>query len=342
MTMRLRWGRPNPTAYESMSTTASASPASAVTVSFLGVTTLLFDDGESAIMTDGFFTRPSMARTLLTPLRTDPDRVDHALTRAGVDSLEAVVCAHSHYDHALDSALVAQRTGAVLVGSESTALIGRGADVHPSRIVTAEPGDELDLGHYTLTFVESEHSRPDRMRGAIDRALTQPARVRAYKCGAAWSILVAHNPTGQTALVHSSAGFRSSMLAGRTADVAYLAVGQLGHQPRSFIEEYWAETVAAVGARTVILTHWDDFFRPLTAPLRALPYAVDDLDASIRTLSDCARRDGVHLELPTLWRRTDPWATRSFGRHLILAGRSTAPPLTRQRNAPSTTTSTDR
>ncbi|MGK9272569.1 MBL fold metallo-hydrolase [Williamsia muralis] len=342
MTTRLRWGRPDLAAHKAMTTTASSSPSSAVTVSFLGVTTLLFDDGESAIMTDGFFTRPSMARTLLTPLRTDPDQVDYALRRAGVDSLDAVICAHSHYDHALDSALVAQRTGAVLVGGESTALIGRGAEMHQSRIVTAHPGSELDVGHYTLTLVESAHSRPDRMRGAIDRALVQPARVRAYKCGAAWSILIAHNRTGHTALVHSSAGFRSNMLAGRTADVVYLAVGQLGHQPRSFIEEYWVETVAAVGARTVILTHWDDFFRPLTAPLRALPYAVDDLDASVRALSDCARRDGVRLELPTLWRRTDPWATRSFRQRLIPAERPTALPRPRQRSAPSTTTATDR
>lgn len=309
--MRLQWGRPDLIAHETIPTTASASPASAVTVSFLGVTTLLFDDGESAIMTDGFFTRPSMARTLLTPLRTNPARVDHALRRAGIDSLDAVICAHSHYDHALDSALVAQRTGAVLVGGESTALIGRGAEMHQSRIVTAHPGSELDVGHYTLTFAESEHSHPDRMRGAIDRALVQPARIRAYRCGAAWSILITHNRTGHTALVHSSAGFRSNMFAGRTADVAYLAVGQLGHRSGSYVEEYWAQTVAAVGAHTVILTHWDDFFTPLTAPLRALPYAIDDLDASIRALSDCARRDGVRLELPTLWRRTDPWATRS-------------------------------
>lgn len=309
--MRLRWGRPNLRAHEAMAPAASSSPDSAVTVSFLGVTTLLFDDGESAILTDGFFSRPSMTRTLLTPLRTDPARVDYALKRAGIDTLDAVVCAHCHYDHALDSAHVAQRTGAVLVGDESTALIGRGAELHPSRIATAQPGDELELGHYTLTFVESEHSAPNRMRGTVGRALAQPVRVKAYKCGAAWSILVAHNRSGQTALVHSSAGFRSNMLAGRTADVAYLAVGQLGHQSRNFIEKYWSETVAAVGAHTVVLTHWYDFFRPLTAPLRALPYTFDDLDASLRTLSDCARRDGVHLvELPTLWRRTDPWATR--------------------------------
>ena len=63
----------------------------------------------------------------------------------------------------------------------------------------------------------------------------------------------------------------------------------------------------AVGARRVVLTHWDDFFRPLHKPLRALPYAGDDLDVTMRVLSRLARADGVALHLPTLWQRADPW-----------------------------------
>ncbi|WP_216693720.1 MBL fold metallo-hydrolase [Dietzia psychralcaliphila] len=307
--MRLKWGRPDLAAYQTQPATSPASSASPLTVSFLGVTTLLFDDGESAVMTDGFFTRPSLARTLLTPLRSDPARIEYALRRAGVGTLDAVVCGHSHYDHALDSAAVAQRTGATLVGSESTAQLGRGAQLPPGRIVTVAPGDALTFGTFTLTFIESEHSHPDRITGVIDHAIAQPAPVREYRCGETWSILLDHAKSGRSALVHSSAGFRPGMLGGHRADVAYLAVGQLGHQPRDFIEQYWAETVTAVGAESVILTHWDDFFRPLTKPLRALPYAVDDLDAAIRVLTACAERDGVRLELPTLWRRTDPWAT---------------------------------
>lgn len=308
--MQLRWGRPDLAAYQSQPATPPASPTSPLTVSFLGVTTLLFDDGDSAVMTDGFFTRPSLPRTLLTPLRSDPARIDHALRRAGVDTLDAVACGHSHYDHALDSVEVVQRTGAALVGGDSTAQLGRGAQLPAERIVTVAPGDTRTFGAFTLTFIESEHSHPDRIQGVIDHAIAQPARARAYKCGETWSILLEHEKSGQSALVHSSAGFRAGMLDGRRADVVYLAVGQLGHQPPDFIEQYWAETVTAVGARAVILTHWDDFFRPLTKPLRALPYAVDDLDAAMRVLTACAERDGVHLELPALWSRTDPWAAR--------------------------------
>ena len=73
----------------------------------------------------------------------------------------------------------------------------------------------------------------------------------------------------------------------------------MGIQPRQYLVDYWTETVRAVGARTVVGIHWDDFFRPLSKPLRALPGAGDDLDNSPRVLGELARADGVRLLLPT-------------------------------------------
>ncbi|WP_235581590.1 MBL fold metallo-hydrolase [Rhodococcus sp. Leaf278] len=308
MTVFRRLGRPPLPGPSEIATTASATPRSPVTVSFLGVSTVLFDDGESAILTDGFFSRPSLAKTLVLPLRSDMQRIDAALRRAGITSLDAVLCAHSHFDHALDSAAVARMTGAVLVGGSSTGFIGRGSDLPDDRIVVVENGRTTEHGNFAVTFVESAHSHPDRAHGEIERPLSQPARAREYRCGEAWSMLMNHMPSGRTALVHSSAGFRVGMLDGSHADVAYLSIGQLGRQSRAFIEQYWRETVSAVGARRVVLTHWDNFFRPVHKPLHALPYAFDDMPASIAVLNDCARRDGIVLELPTLWRRGDPWA----------------------------------
>ena len=114
-------------------------------------------------------------------------------------------------------------------------------------------------------------------------------------------------PSGRRLLIQGSAGFRPGALDGRQADVVYLGVGQLGVQPTDYIERYWAQTVRAVRARRVVLIHWDDFFRPLTAPLRALPYAGDDLDVSMRVLGRLAEADGVAMHLPQLWQRCDPW-----------------------------------
>ena len=65
----------------------------------------------------------------------------------------------------------------------------------------------------------------------------------------AWSTLVHHVPSGQRLLIQGSAGFVKDVLAGHRADVVYLGVGQLGLQPRSYLVDYWTETVRAVGYR---------------------------------------------------------------------------------------------
>lgn len=303
--MRLKPGRPDLGAYATYFTVPPATPATPVTVSWAGVTTLLIDDGTSALMTDGFFSRPGLLRVATRPLASSAQRIGAALNRLGVSRLDAVTPVHTHYDHAMDSADVALRTGARLIGGSSAAHIGRGHGLDAVDVVT--PGTATAAGSYDVTLIEASHCPPDRFPGAITAPVAPPARASAYRCGEAWSTLVHHRPTGRGLLIVGSAGFIPGALAGRHAYVVYLGVGQLGLQPESYLIDYWTETVRRVGACRVVLTHWDDFFRPLNRPLRALPFAADDLDATMRVLSRLAREDGVDLHLPTLWERADPW-----------------------------------
>lgn len=306
--MRLKLGRPDLARYSDRFDVPAAGPGAPLSVTWMGVATLLLDDGSSALLTDGYFSRPSLARVAAGKVSPSPARVDGCLARAKVSRLEAVIPVHTHIDHVLDSAVVADRTGAVLVGGQSAANVGRGHGLAEDRVLVAAPGEPIRLGAYDVTLVESEHCPPDRFPGAIEEPLRPPVRVSAYRCGEAWSALVHHRPSDRRLLIQGSAGFVRGALAGHRADVAYLSVGQLGLRPRSYLVDYWDETVRAVGARRVILIHWDDFFRPLSKPLRALPYAGDDLDVSMRALEELSRRDGVALHMPTVWRREDPWA----------------------------------
>lgn len=316
--MRFRLGRPDIRRYADRFDVPAA--VDGVGVTFAGVSTLLIDDGESAILTDGFFSRPGMLAVALRRIAPDTSRITGALHRLLAASptltgVDAVIPVHSHFDHVLDSAEVALSTGAVLAGGESTANVGRGAGLSADRLVVVTPGTTWHRGTWTLRMVASAHCPPDRYPGTITAPLRPPARAAAYKCGEAWSILLSHR-SGRRVLVQGSAGFVEGALAGEEADVVYLGVGQLGLQPEEYIETYWRETVRAVGARRAVLTHWDDFFRPLPmtdadAPLRALPFAGDDLDVTMRVLTRLATRDGVVLSFPTVWRREDPWAALS-------------------------------
>ena len=302
--MRLKVGRPDIAEYADRFDVPAAGREFGVT--FLGVASLLFDDGHDPVLTDGFFSRPPVLQVGFRKLVPDAERIERVLARIGIERLAAVLPVHTHYDHALDSAAVAARTSATLVGGESAAHIGRGGGLPADRIVVVESGQQLTYGSFTLTHIASAHCPPDRYPGTITAPVVPPARVTSYLCGEAWSIIVEHT-SGRSALVQGSAGYVPGSLEGRRADVAYLGVGQLGLCNDDYINSYWQHTVRAVRARRAVLIHWDEFFSPLDRPLRALPYAADDLDATMRRLDRLAQRDGVTLHFPTVFRREDPW-----------------------------------
>ncbi|NLU83289.1 MBL fold metallo-hydrolase [Rhodococcus sp. HNM0569] len=299
--MRLPWARPSLDEF----TRTRTDPAAPVRATFLGTSSILFDDRTHRVLIDGFLTRPSLPRVVAGRVAPDLDTIDRTLTRLQVAELDAVVCAHSHYDHALDAPAIAERTGAVLVGSESTLNLGRGWGLRNSvlRQVDTHP---MRFGDFTLEFVRSVHSHGDRMPGTIDTPLRLPARATALKTGECYAISVEHH--GRTVLVHASAGFVPGFLAGRRADTVYLGVGALGRRDEQFRNDYWDEVVLATGARQVVPVHWDDFFRPLHRPLRPMPLAADDVGTALDFVRTRAARDGVQVALPVAWEPTDPFA----------------------------------
>lgn len=281
--------------------------ASSLRVTFLGVSSLLFTDGETAIMTDAFFTRPGLLRTLLGTVAPDSGTIARALERAGVTSLAAVIPVHSHYDHAMDAPAVARRTGARLVGSASTRNVGLGAGLPEERIRVVRSGEALTFGRFRVTLYTSAHApSPMLMPGEIGAPLTPPARFNEYRLGECYTVLVEHD--GRAILVQGSAGFVPGALSGVKADVVYLSVALMGRQDDAFRESYYREVVAGPGARRVIPIHWDDFFVSLDKPLVALPRITDDVGASMRYLLRREAEGGAEVRMPVVWVASDPFA----------------------------------
>jgi L-ascorbate metabolism protein UlaG (beta-lactamase superfamily) len=282
-----------------------ASPAEApgprVTVSFLGVATLLISDGETSLMTDGFFTRPPKRSVFLGRIAPDPERIARSLEKAGVDRLAAVFPVHSHYDHAMDSPEVARRAGALLVGSESTANIARGAGFPENRIRVVKPGEPMDFGAFTVTEIPSQHFPHGMAMGEISSPLVPPASAMEYREGGSFSVLVEHE--AGSLLIQGSAGWQEGALAGRHADVVLLGIGGLGTRDDAYRESYWREVVAAVSPRCVIPIHWDDFTLPLAEQLEPSPGILDDVPASLDFLIQKTSDSGsIGMGLLPVWK----------------------------------------
>jgi L-ascorbate metabolism protein UlaG (beta-lactamase superfamily) len=244
----------------------TAHPESAVTATWLGVTTLLFDDGETQILVDGFISRPTLFESITgKPVSSDAPMINYVMNEFGIRRLAAIIPAHSHYDHAMDIGAVANRSSASILGSESTANIARGYGVPEDQIVVVEAGAPYEFGDFVVTLIPAAHA-PIGLRGevplagTVDEPLQLPAPITAWREGGSYSIVISH-PQGTT-LVQGSAGYREGALDAVQTDVVMLGVGLLESLGRDYAERYWQALVTSTGASRVFPVHFDDQTRP--------------------------------------------------------------------------------
>lgn len=278
-----------------------------VSVTWLGISTLLFDDGETQILIDGTFTRLHPLKiALFLPVSSDVATINYALTSFRVNRLAAIIPVHSHFDHAMDIGHVANRTTAVVLGSESTANIARGADVPVDQYQTLASGETRQFGNFTIRLVESNHAPvgpggKEWFSGIITEPLGQPARPSQWRTGVAWSVFIEH-PRG-TSLIQGSGGFVPDRLSSENADVVMLGIGGLAKLGKEYVQDYFRETVTATNARRVIAIHHDDYTAPF-GEVRLFPEIADKTLLTGEWLDEInsAEGGGATIELPPFGR----------------------------------------
>jgi L-ascorbate metabolism protein UlaG (beta-lactamase superfamily) len=269
---------------------ATVEPSDAVAVTWLGVSTLLFDDNETQILIDGLFSHPAIRDHLLREISSDIANINYVIAKFRIDHLAAIVPVHSHFDHAMDVGLVANRSSAVVLGSESTANIARGADVPVDQYQILASGESRTFGDFEITLIVSRHAplrggQQSWFPGKIVRPLVQPAPTSEWKEGLTYSVLIAH-PRGTT-LIQASAGFLQGSLDPVSADVVMLGIAGLSGLGPSYTAQYWRETVTAVGANRVYPIHFDDFTRPF-GEVSLFPKFIDDAVIAAGWINDIA------------------------------------------------------
>lgn len=267
---------------------APTAHAAGLRVTHFGTTTLLFDDGETKLMIDSFFTRPKDWNQLFFgKISSDRPLIHSYLAQAGVDKLAAILVFHSHYDHAMDIGPVAQETGADVLGSASTANIARGADLPEKRIVTVVPGKVYSYGKFRVTFLLSKHTglpsliQATGIMGDITEPLRQPASVYDYREGETYTIRIAH-PLG-TSLLKGGA-LVPGELRGYRAEAVFMCLPGLNQMSQEQQDQYFREVVLDTGVKRIIPVHWDDFSTPLAPRLTPMPKSAEDLDTDLAFL----------------------------------------------------------
>src|SRR5262245_4261587 len=83
---------------------------------------------------------------------------DTAAIDAHVTRADFILHSHSHFNHTLDMPYIARKTGALVVGTESTINLARAGSVPEPQLVAVRGGEDLEFGAISVKVVPSLHS----------------------------------------------------------------------------------------------------------------------------------------------------------------------------------------
>ncbi len=265
------------------------SPAPArdpVALTYLGVAGWQIEGGDRVILADPYFSRPADDGQ---PIAPDPAAIDaHAPAKA-----DLIVIGHSHFDHLLDAPEVAKRTGAELLGSLTTANIGRASGLPDEQLITVKGGEDFAFDEFSVRVIPSLHSALGD-KHVFGAALTEPPTLPMpsadWQEGGTFAYLV--RVAGHEILVLSTANFIEREVEGLRPDIAIIAVGL-----RDEIHDYTCRLLHALGdPPRVYANHFDDWRNP---PADLPPD--DDLQAFVAEVEACA--PGTEVTVPKHFER---------------------------------------
>lgn len=287
---------------------------------FLGVTSFIFQNDESAMLIDGFISRPEHA--LFRAIKPDLNFVAQRLRENGISvrqscdapfsrgrKLDAAIALHGHFDHALETPLAAMLTGATLFHEEQVQMISEQTqklyptlcpEIKTIKLISRGPGTvrTKGIGSMKLTTIEVRHSEnwASKMLEAIGSGedWVFPTHLSRMKLGVSLAVHL-DTPKGNL-LIMPTAGVTNTEFRrpGLCADVVFLGIGGAGHGTRAAFAQYWTNVVRAVGARRVIPVHWDAFSPPLGAidDQVSIPF-YERHDRTLRWMQQLAAQDPV-------------------------------------------------
>ena len=267
---------------------------------YLGTSSILITDGKTTILTDGFITRPSIYSLLFTKIEPNKELIKKALKKIGIRKIDAIITLHSHHDHAMDSAIVAQQTGAFLIGSSSTANISKSHGF--TNIKGIEEKKSFQIGDFKITVIPSQHSHMGKYLGKvvglgeeITNKFKTPSYFTNYKEAKTYALLVEHKKGN--VFINGSTNFIKGSLETYQAQTVFLGIAKLTSNSKEFQEEYFNGVAKTLNAKRVIPIHWDDFTVNIFEDTKPMPRVFDDFDASMDFLIKQSYDNNMKLQL---------------------------------------------
>jgi L-ascorbate metabolism protein UlaG (beta-lactamase superfamily)/enamine deaminase RidA (YjgF/YER057c/UK114 family) len=195
--------------------------------------------------------------------REDPAWSDTTLIDSIVTDADFILCTHGHFDHLGDVPYIARKTGAKILGNETSIMILRAYGIPEEQLYAVRGGEDYQFDGFSVRVVPGIHSAlsekhyHDSRRYDESTPLEAPLRIDQFIEGGSLNFLARFRR--HTVLAMGSMNFIEREFQGLEPDV--LLAGVNGSRLQIF--DYDRRLLTATGFPPVVLpTHWDNFRYP--------------------------------------------------------------------------------
>jgi reactive intermediate/imine deaminase len=240
-------------------------------LTYLGNAGWEITDGKKTVLVDPFVTQfARWAPGAKVPAPGDVYNPDTALIEQHIPRADYILVTHGHSDHALDAGTVANKTGATIIGKETTANLARAYAVPEAQLITVIGGEDYDFEDFSLKVIPSIHSALDDkhyfnngrgITGNAPAGLKAPLKRKDFVEGGSVAYLLRMG--GHEVLIMGSMNFIEREMAGLTPDIALVG----SNSQRLEIYNFTPRLMRALNYPAVVIpTHADAYGNPNPPP----------------------------------------------------------------------------
>lgn len=253
----------------------TAAKSNQVILKYLGAAGWEITDGTTTILIDPYLSRingppPPGGHSMPGDTRRayewgDVATPDVAVIDAHIQRADFVLVTHTHYDHVLDAPHIALKTGAMVIGTESTENVMRAYGVPEGQLITVRGGEDYQFDSFSLKVIPSIHSPLDHKRyfssATAPAGMKQPLTLeQIHPEGGTLAYLIRFH--GHQILAFGGMNYIEREIVGLEPDVALIGAGA----SRKEIYDYSGRLMRDLHYPALVLpTHWDNFLAPYNA-----------------------------------------------------------------------------
>lgn len=253
----------------SLATAQSSEDGTPLELKYLGAAGWEISDGTVVVLIDPWISRlkygggghpdddrPDFARSDIA--WSDTVAIDSIVTRA-----DFILVHHGHFDHLGDVPYIARKTGAKVIGTETTITILRAYGIPDEQLYAVGGGEDYQFDGFSVRVIPGIHSAlaekryHDTRRWNSDSGLEAPLRIDQFIEGG--SLMFLARFASHDVLTMGSMNFLERELQGLAPDVLLAGI----NGSRLGLYNYDQRLLSVTNhPRYVIPTHWDNFRLP--------------------------------------------------------------------------------